>query len=93
MDWDNLSKEQQILVTMRKVLSAIARETAPTNPGDVHPLSKETVDDMRLCFGLISTRERELAAEQGIEEQARPRFADEGQSNVQKVNINKLKRP
>ena len=91
MDWENMSKEQQILITMRKLLSSIARETAPKNKDELHPLSKDTVDNMRLCFGLISTRERELAAEQGIEEKARPHYADEPQTNVHKVNITKLK--
>ena len=55
-----LSKEQRILRMVRKTLGAIARETAPQH-GEKHPLSKQTFEDMRNCFGLITEREKELA--------------------------------
>ena len=53
-------KEQRTLLIMRKVLSAIIRETTP-NPGMKHVLSENTREDIRLCFTLITSREHELA--------------------------------
>ncbi|WPL19324.1 hypothetical protein Thiowin_04441 [Thiorhodovibrio winogradskyi] len=56
----DLSKEQQILIAMRKTLAAIVRDVTPP-PGMKHPLSEGTIEDVRQCFGLISAREKELA--------------------------------
>jgi hypothetical protein len=58
------TKEQEILMVMRKVLSSIIKDVTPP-PGMKHPLSDSTVQDVRACLGLISARERELADEQG----------------------------
>ncbi len=88
MDQDHLSKDQQILVVMRKVLSAIVRETTP-QPGMRHPLSEGTIEDIRQCFGLISAREKELADEAGIENKMRPRYVDEPETN-KVVSISKI---
>jgi len=71
----DLSKEQQILIAMRKTLTAVIKEITPP-PGMKHPLSARTVEDVRHCLALISARERELADAQGrILE--RPYYADE----------------
>lgn len=70
------SKEQRILLTMRKVLASVVRETTPS-PGMKHSLSESTREDIRMCFSLISARERELAEKSGIELNMRPRFTDE----------------
>jgi len=59
-----LTKEQEILMVMRKVLASIVKDTTPP-PGMKHPLTEQTIQDVRACFGLISARERELADEQG----------------------------
>ncbi len=59
-----LSKEQQILIVMRKVLASIIKDTTPP-PGMKHPMSEQTIQDVRACLGLISNRERELADRQG----------------------------
>ncbi|RKZ39358.1 MAG: segregation and condensation protein A [Gammaproteobacteria bacterium] len=75
MNFDELSKEHQIMVTMRKVLSNIVREVTP-KPGKEHPLSEQTIQDIRMCFGLITARERELAEEQGIVNLERPHYVD-----------------
>ncbi|MEI6413371.1 MAG: segregation and condensation protein A [Pseudomonadota bacterium] len=70
-----LTQEQKILMTMRQVLARVVRDT--TSPrGLPHPLTEETIEQMRLCFGLIAARERELAEQQGRTE-ARPYFSDE----------------
>lgn len=90
MSFENLSKEQQILVAMRKTLTNIARETAP-QPGMLHPLSEQTVQDMRMCLALISAREKELTDERGIENNMRPHFVDEPKSS-HVVSLDQIKR-
>ncbi len=76
MDFDSLSKEQQIMVAMRKTLANIIKDTTP-EPGMIHALSKDTVDDIKACFVLISAREKELMAAMGVENNERPFFTDE----------------
>jgi len=56
----DLSKEQQILIAMRKTLAGIVKDITPP-PGMKHPLSEGTIEDVRQCFALISAREKELA--------------------------------
>ncbi len=70
-----LSKEQQILIAMRKTLSAIIRDVTPP-PGMRHPLSEPTIEDVRQCLGLIAAREKELADAQGRGGE-RPYYVDE----------------
>lgn len=69
------TKDRAILEAMRKVLTAVIRDTTPP-PGMRHPLTETTIQDIRLCLGLITARERELAQEAGVAEQ-RPYYADE----------------
>lgn len=75
------SKEQRILVVMRKLLAQIVKDTTP-GPGMRHPLNEQTIKDIRDCFGLISARERELAEQSGIENKDRPQYADEPKSST-----------
>lgn len=79
MDFESLSKEQQVMVAMRKTLANIIKDTTP-EPGMIHPLSEATVQDIRACFALISVREKELMEEMGVENTARPHFTDETKS-------------
>ncbi len=72
---EDLTKEQQILLAMRKTLAAIIKDLTPP-PGMRHPLSAATIEDMRQCLKLISARERELADAQGRVRE-RPYYADE----------------
>jgi len=74
----DLSKEQQILITMRKTLAAVIRDVTPP-PGLRHPLSEATIEDVKGCLALIAARERELADEQGRAEE-RPYYADQPQA-------------
>lgn len=60
-----LTKEQQILRVMRKVLSNVVKDTTPAG-GRPNPLSPDTIQDIRECFGLIAARERELAELLGL---------------------------
>ena len=75
------SKEQRILVVMRKLLAQIVKDTTP-GPGMRHPLNEQTIKDIRDCFGLISARERELAEQSGIEIRDRPRYVDEPKTST-----------
>lgn len=71
-----LSKEQQIMRAMRKTLTSIVRDTAPRD-GHPSPLSHDTVENIRMCLGLISAREAELAEALGLSRNERPRYVDE----------------
>ena len=80
MNNDELSIDQKILIALRKTLSSVVRETTPP-PGMQHPLTAQTIEDIKHCFSLISARERELAEEKGQINTARPRYADEPKSS------------
>ncbi|MBT3309096.1 MAG: segregation and condensation protein A [Gammaproteobacteria bacterium] len=85
-----MSKEQRTLRMIRKTLGAIARETAP-QPGEEHPLTEQTFEDMRNCFGVITEWEKELAEAAGITTDLRPSFVDEP-SDTKVVSIDSIKR-
>ena len=91
MSKDTLSKEEQILQVMRKVLTDIAKDTY--TPEDLkHPLSEGTIHSIRDCLTLITTREAELSKEAGRENNMRPRYVDEPSSSVVvKLNPNNFK--
>lgn len=74
------SKDQKILIALRKTLSAVVRETTPP-AGMRHPLSDHTIEDIKLCFSLLSAREKELAEENGQANTARPRYVDEAKTS------------
>ena len=69
-------KEREILVVMRKVLAQIIKDTTPPSRAMKHPLSDQTIQDVRHCLSLISLRERELADAAGVA-QERPYYADD----------------
>ncbi|NWG87994.1 MAG: segregation and condensation protein A [Hydrogenophilaceae bacterium] len=71
-----LTKEQQILRAMRKTLGSIVKDAAPRD-GQPSPLSEATVENIRMCFGLIATREAELADALGLSRNERPFYSDE----------------
>lgn len=71
-----LSKEQQIMRAMRKTLTSIVRDVAPRD-GVPSPLAPDTVENIRMCLGLISAREAELAEALGLARDERPRYADD----------------
>lgn len=71
-----LSKEQQILRAMRKTLTSIVRDVAPRD-GVPSPLAPDTVENIRMCLGLISAREAELADIRGLARDERPHYSDE----------------
>jgi hypothetical protein len=81
MNLEGLTKEQRILRVLRKVLANIVKDATPA-PGNPHPLSENTIRDIRDLFGLISEREAELAAEAGRQTAERPHFTDEPRSSA-----------
>ncbi len=90
---NRISKEQRILLVMRKLLATIVRETTP-NPGMKHVLNENTREDIRMCFGLISARERELAEQAGLDLSMRPRYSDQpSESSVVSIDSLKTTRP
>ncbi len=80
-DSDTKAKEKRIMVMMRQVLSAVARDTVPP-PGMKHPLADSTIQGIRECLALISARERELNIELGEDNEARPRYVDEPRTST-----------
>ncbi|MDO8350201.1 MAG: segregation and condensation protein A [Gallionella sp.] len=89
MNTENLSKEQQVLYLMRKILANVVKDTT-TRPGMPHPLSDNTIQEIRECFGLISDREAELAAQLGQSRNEKPYYADQPQkTNVIKLHLDK----
>lgn len=85
------SKEARILRAVRKALTGIVKDTA-TAPGMKHPLSDNTVEDIRQCLGLIAAREQELLEQAGVENNVRPRFTDDPEAqNAVVVPIGKPK--
>lgn len=87
---EDSSKEREILMVMRKVLASIIKDTTPPSRAMKHPLSGQTIEDVRQCLGLISARERELADAAGLA-QERPYFVDQ-KPPAEVVSINKITR-
>ena len=86
-----LSKEERILRAMKLTLAGVIRDTA-TPHGMRHPLSDATIEDLRQCLALISSRERELAEAAGRDTSSRPHYADESARAAQVIEFYK-KRP
>ena len=85
-----LTKEEQILKMVKKVLTDVAKDTY--TPAHLkHPLSEATIHSIRDCLALITTREGELAEEHGRDTSARPRYIDEAPKSVV-VDISGLKK-
>jgi hypothetical protein len=85
------NKEREILVVMRKVLAQIIKDTTPPSRAMKHPLTDQTIQDIRACLGLISARERELADAAGIG-QERPHYTDE-QRAAEVVSFSRIGKP
>lgn len=81
MSEPELTKEERVLRMMKSVLTSVAKDTA-TEPGLKHPLSEQTIREIRECLMMITVREQELAKEHGRNTGARPRFVDEPKSEV-----------
>lgn len=90
---DSLSKEQRILRMVKKTLTDVAKDTY-TPPEMRHPLSEQTINSIRECLDLITSREAELASGDNQVSSSKPRFIDEPSDTVVvklDPNINKEK--
>ena len=91
MSEPELSKEEQILKMVKRVLTDVAKDTH-VKPGLKHPLTDNTILGIRDCLALITAREQELQKEAGRESNMRPRFIDEPRKTIV-VPLDKLQRP
>lgn len=80
--------EQRILRAMRKTLASVVRDATP-QPGTSGFLSDDTVEQIKSCFELIASRERELAETLGLNE-ARPVYPDQPKS-TQSIQVTRKK--
>ena len=69
-------KELKVLRAVKMVITNVIKDTT-TEPGMKHPLSNDTINDIRQCLGLITARENELSPMT-----QRPRFTDEPEKVV-----------
>jgi len=73
---NHAEKELQILRAVKMVITNVIKDTT-TDPGMKHPLSDPTINDIRQCLALITSRENELSPMV-----KRPHFTDEPQDKV-----------
>ena len=69
-------REEEVLQLVKNTLTAIAKDTY-TPPELTHPLSSDTINQIRQCFSVITQRQQELAQARGVEFNDRPRYIDE----------------
>ncbi len=83
---NDLKKELDVLVTLRKVISSVIRDITP-DPGMKHPLSDATMEDVRQGFILIAAREKEISEAMGKPSLHRPVYkGDTPKTNVVKMH-------
>ena len=76
-DLSGLEKEQQILQALRKTLGKVVVDVTPDDRSLRSPLKAQTIEDIKMCFGLIAAREREILAQQNRKNTDRPQFIDD----------------
>lgn len=89
-----VNKESRILQAMKSTLTSVIKDTA-TEPGFKHPLSTDTVEKLRDCLLLISSREQEIATESGQTMDQRPSYRDRPKSTSGSVvvELEKISKP
>ena len=70
------SKEEEILQLVKNTLTAIAKDTY-TPPELTHPLSSDTINQIRECLTVITRRQQELGKARGEAFNDRPHYIDE----------------
>jgi hypothetical protein len=76
-DLSDLEKEKSILRAVRKTLAQVVVDVTPDSSALRSPLEPKTIEDIRMCFGLISAREREIMELMQRTNNDRPHFIDE----------------
>ena len=76
-DQASLEKEKAILRAVRKTLAQVVVDVTPDSSALKSPLQPQTIEDIRMCFGLISAREREIMDRLQRANNDRPHFIDE----------------
>jgi len=88
---NHFTVEKRILVAMRKTLSNVVKDVTPSSSALKSPLTESTIEDIKMCFGLIAAREQEIAKDAGIELNEKPQYTDDARkSNV--VSLGSLKK-
>jgi hypothetical protein len=75
-DTNSPGKEEEILQLVKNTLTSIAKDTY-TPPELTHPLSSDTINQIRSCLTVITQRQQELAEARGEEFNDRPHYIDE----------------
>ena len=78
---NDIPMEKRILSAVKMTLVNVIKDTT-VQPGMRHPLSDGTIEDIRQCLSLITTREGEIAELEGDPKKMRPKFTDEPDENV-----------
>ena len=88
-DQAGLEKEKAILRALRKTLAQVVVDVTPDSSALKSPLQLQTIEDIRMCFGLISAREREIMDQMQRTNNDKPHFIDEPEkvSNVVSFTI------
>lgn len=73
-------REEEVLQIIKNTLTAIAKDTY-TPPELTHPLSTDTINQIRHCFSVITHRQQELARARGEEFNDRPHYVDEAKDS------------
>lgn len=94
-DQTDLEKEKSILRAVRKTLAQVVVDVTPDSSALRSPLAPKTIEDIRMCFGLISSREREIMELLHRSNGDRPHFIDEPvkANNVVHFNLSDKPRP
>ena len=87
---ETLINEKRILVAMRKTLSSVIRDVTPSSSSLKSPITQATSDDIVMCFGLITAREKQIEKQLKQTTQQKPRFIDEPKTS-HSVSLDSLK--
>ena len=90
-DLGDLEKEKEILQAVRKTLAQVVVDVTPDSSALRSPLKPQTIEDIRMCFGLISARERELMDTLQRNNNDRPHFVDELEKSRSVVHFSNIK--
>ena len=87
-DLTDLEKEKAILRAVRKTLAQVVVDVTPDSRALKSPLQDQTIKDIRMCFGLVSAREREIMDAMKLKNNVLPHFIDEPKKVSNVVNFN-----